>query len=200
MLSSAVKSLKGDKRTRTVKEQVLFYKDPKVSGFNVLTAQNQLELVFAKKRYHGLVVVGMVLITIYNLFWALTYRAHQINSVPKTYSVTKYSMQLSADGGNWSDMTCAAGLPCVFDSSTLAEKPDEIIRNVFLQEQLARFIKVLPWTWSNMEEEDLLGLTAESRPKRFPDIRLGVIGGSDTGSIPYRVLKEGCRPTKSSCS
>jgi hypothetical protein len=36
-----------------------------------------------------------VLIAIYNLFWALTYRAHQINSVPKTYSVTIYSMQLS---------------------------------------------------------------------------------------------------------
>jgi hypothetical protein len=42
-----------------------------------------------------------------------------------------------------------------------------------------------------MEEEDLLGLAAESRPKLFPDIRLGVIGGSDTGSIPYQVLKEG---------
>jgi hypothetical protein len=198
MLSAAVKELKGDKRTRTLADQLLYYKDPTVSGFNVLTAQNQLELVFAKKRYHGALVGAFVLATLYTFYWGMEYRS-QLNYAPKTFSVTTYSLQMSADGHNWSDVTCGAGAgqpapaaACVYESGVLAAKPDEVVRNVFPEAQVARFIKVQPWTWSRMEEDDLLAQSRYvTKYKQYAEMRLGVIGGSDTGSIPYRVVAEG---------
>jgi len=188
MLSSAVSDLKGDKITRTLAEQLLYYKDPTVSGFNTLTAQNQLELVFAKKRWHGLLVGFFLFCFLYTGYWGLQYR-DQLNYVPKTFSVTTYSIQISSDGRNWSDVTCGAGVACVYESGVLVERPDEIVRNVFPETQMGRFLKIQPWTWSRMEEDDLVD--KESRPKQYGEMRLGIIGASDTGSIPYRVVGEG---------
>ena len=54
---------------------------------------------------------------------------------------------------------------------------------------MARFLKIQPWTWSRMEEDDLVD--KESRPKQYGEMRLGIIGASNTGSIPYRVVAEG---------
>ena len=132
MLSSAVSELKGDKITRTLADQLLYYKDPTVSGFNILTAQNQLELVFAKKRYHGLLVGFFVWCFLYTGYWGLQYR-DQLNYVPKTFSVTTYSVQVSGDGRNWSDVTCGAGVAwaCAMVAFVAARAPLRVLRRCF---------------------------------------------------------------------
>ena len=189
-----MKELKGDKRTRTLADQVLYYKDRTVSGFNVLTAQNQLELVFTKKRYHATLVIFFVFSFLYTLYWGMYY-GDQLNYVPKTFSVTTYSLQISGDGSNWSDVKCGASVACVYETGQLVSEPDKVVRNVFPEAQVGRYIKVQPWTWSRMEEDDLLD--AKSRYKQYAEMRLGIIGGSDTGSIPYRVVAEGLQTQKS---
>ena len=186
-LGSAVKSLKGDVRTRTISEKTFFFKDRMVGGFTVLTAQNQLELVFAKKRYHFILVSLFLATFVYNMYWALAYRDRQ-NYTPKTFSVTTYGVQLSADGGNWSDVPCPERTvgACVFESSILASQPDDIVRNLFDQPQLARYVRILPWTWSRMEEEDKSGAG-----KIYAEMRVGIIGGSEKGSLPFNVIADG---------
>jgi len=187
ILGSAVKALKGDKRTRTITDKAFFFKDQKVKGFTVLTAQNQLELVFAKKRYHFTLVAFFAWISLYNMYWALAYRDRQ-NYTPKTFSVTTYGAQISPDAENWTDLPCiqSTGGACVFESSVLASQPDEIVQNLFDQPQLARYVKILPWTWSRMEETDKTGAGTI-----YAEMRVGIIGGSETGSLPFRVLAEG---------
>ena len=188
ILGSAVKALKGDKRTRTITDKAFFFKDQKVKGFTVLTAQNQLELVFAKKRYHFTLVALFTFVAFpYNMYWALAYRDRQ-NYTPKTFSVTTYGAQISSDAGNWTDLPCiqSTGGACVFESSVLASQPDEIVQNLFDQPQLARYVKILPWTWSRMEETDKTGAGTI-----YAEMRVGIIGGSETGSLPFRVLAEG---------
>ena len=186
-LGSAVKSLKGDKRTRTISEKVFFFKDRMVAGFTVLTAQNQLELVFAKKRYHFILVSLFLATFVYNMYWALAYRDRQ-NYTPKTFSVTTYGVQLSADGGNWSDVPCPERPvgACVFESSILASQPDDVVRNLFDQPQLARYVRILPWTWSKMDEEDKSGAG-----KMYAEMRVGVIGASEKGSLSFRIVADG---------
>ena len=189
-LGSAVEALNNDKRTMTLKDQVLFYKDPKVAGLNILMAQNQLELIFAKKRLHFLLIGIFFVGSVYNMYWALMYRERQ-NYAPKTFSVTTYGVQLSHDATNWTDLPCAdrTGGTCVFESSILASQPDAIVRHLFIQPEPVRYLKILPWTWSRMEEEDLSGAG-----KLHADMRVGIIGGSDTGSVPFRVLNDGVKP------
>jgi hypothetical protein len=186
-LGSAVKSLKGDVRTRTISEKTFFFKDRMVGGFTVLTAQNQLELVFAKKRYHFILVSLFLATFVYNMYWALAYRDRQ-NYTAKTFSVTTYGVQLSADGGNWSDVPCPERTvgACVFESSILASQPDDIVRNLFDQPQLARYVRILPWTWSKMEEEDKSGAG-----KIYAEMRVGVNGASEKGSLSFRIVADG---------
>ena len=88
-----------------------------------------------------------------------------------------------------------AGVACVYETGHLVSEPDKVVRNVFPEAQVGRYIKVQPWTWSRMEQDDLLD--AKSRYKQYAEMRLGIIGGSDTGSIPYRVVAEGLQTQKS---
>jgi len=126
------------------------------------------------------------------MYWALLYRDRQ-NYRPRTFSVTTYGVQLSQDAKNWSDIPCTdhAGGACVFESGILAAQPDEIVRNLFVQPELARYIKILPWTWSRMEEEENTGAG-----KIYAEMRLGIIGGSNTGSLSFRILTEGVKLCK----
>ena len=132
------------------------------------------------------------------MYWALAYRDLQ-NHTQKTFSVMTYGVQLSQDGGNWSDLPCADRVgtcrapivsACIFESSVLASQPDEIVHNLFNEPQLARFVKILPWTWSRMEEKDL------SLPDDtiYAEMRVGVIGVSRTGSVPFRLVADGFNP------
>ena len=160
-LGSAVKALKGDKRTRSIEDQIFFSKDRKVAGFNVLSAQNQLELVFAKKRYHFFLVAFMIGCCLYNVSNALAYWDRQ-NYTPKTFSVMRYGVQLSQDGGNWIDLSCAdrTGVACIFESSVLASQPDKIVLNLFDQPQLARYVKILHGRgWKKRTNLGLAGFT-----------------------------------------
>jgi hypothetical protein len=189
-LDSAVNALKGDKRTRTISDKVFFFKDQMVAGFTVLTAQNQLELVFAKKRYHFVLVSFFLVVFSYNVYWSLGIpNALMVLGIgAKTFSVTTYGVQLSADGGNWSDVPCPERPvgACVFESSILASQPDDIVRNLFDQPQLARYVRILPWTWSKMDEEDKSGAG-----KIYAEMRVGVIGASEKGSLSFRIVADG---------
>ena len=51
VLGEAVEALKGQKESLPLKEQLRIYRDPKVSGLNLIGAQNQLEVLAAKRKW-----------------------------------------------------------------------------------------------------------------------------------------------------
>ena len=50
VLGAAVEVLKGTVKALPLREQLEIYSDPKVSGMNLIGAQNQLEVVAAKRK------------------------------------------------------------------------------------------------------------------------------------------------------
>jgi len=64
-LVTAVQSLEDDPRAKTLNERLRNFRDPTVSGLNLIGAQNQLEVVMAKKKWLAMFIFFFTLQTIF---------------------------------------------------------------------------------------------------------------------------------------
>jgi len=184
-LERAVKSLQNDPRARTIKWQLNNYRDPDVTGLNLLGAQNQMEVGFAKEYWKWGFVILFWLISAYLVIWAII-NMKDLNYSMTTRSVTKYGVHLSLDGASWSHVSgsdCYGG-PCVFDSSILTSRPDDVVTNIFPHVSEARYIKIVPVTWEGMHED----VSSDHNHGAGGEMRLGIIGDGGNGNLDYRVL------------
>ena len=180
-LEEAVQSLRSDPRTKTLREQLDDYCDPKVSSFNLLCANHQLEILMAKHWWRYFAVATFGVIGLYQLAWSVISLLHFMH-LTQTSSVSTYGVQLSDNGTVWSSVVCndRTGDPCVFDSSILASRPEEVVTSLFPQQRKARFLRILAGTWSRIYNG-----TA-------PDMRVGILGAlGREGTLRYQVLSEG---------
>ncbi len=180
-LEEAVQSLRGNPITKTLQDQLDDYRDPKVSGLNLIGSNHQLEVFMAKGgwRYFFIVVLfACGLYWSYNSVLVLL----QLMELTKASSVLTYGVQLSKDGNVWNSVVCndRGGGPCVFESSILASRPGEVVTSLFPQQQEARYLKILAGTWQEIYN------------RKAPDMRLGILGAlGHESTLRYQVVSDG---------
>ena len=99
----------------------------------------------------------------------------------RPHSVTSYSVQLSVDGSNWTDVMCQ-GQFCVFDCSAAAsQRSDNVVRHRFPQTEEGRYLRLRPRTWENKHD----GAGA--------DLRMDIMLGSfeEEPSLDFAVMQDG---------
>jgi hypothetical protein len=173
--ADAVSLLQHDERAKTIKQRLHGYVDDSVSADVMLGAQNYLEVIFANNWksfiFSAFWLSAIVVVSIFVLpFCGLpVYRS--VISETKLRSVTSYGVQISFDRREWTDVDCAeSGGHCVFDCSILGVHPHHVVINRFPKKESARFVRVLPQTWLEMDDE-IFGA----------DLRLGIMGSLDDG-------------------
>ena len=187
LLAKTVQSLKNDPRTKTLKEQLRDFKDPTVSGVNLLGAQNQAEVILAKKGTMFLLICGIGILAILSLISGVNAMS-MFSYTAQTRSVLTYSVQFSNDAKAWRDVSCA-GILCIFDSSALVAQQDKVVSTVFPQEEVARFIQILPVTW---EGKDWNGKTfGPKEGAAGADLRLGFLEGVGKSKLNHRLVTHG---------
>ena len=163
-LGAAVDVLKGTVKALPLREQLEIYSDPKVSGMNLIGAQNQLEVVAAKRKWIWMILSLVLAYGVYQCVHGFRfYRELGLQFTPS--SVTAVSVQLSNDTLSWTDVPCPGGETCVFDTSSLASDLDKVATNWFPHQQTARFVKILPQVFYPRQ------VTGGA------DFRLGILGG-----------------------
>ena len=186
MLKEAVQSLKDDERTKTLQDQLDDYSDPKVSGLNLIGAQHQLEVAMAQQGYRWFFIWVLIVVTLYQAIYsgiAIMEMSGQTNS----YNLMTYGVQLSLNSTSWWPVVCQDAIvegPCIFDSSNLISRSEEVVSNLFSRQQKARYVKILPGTWESMRRgsnHDVIG----------PEFRLGVLGALGEVYLRYSVVSEG---------
>jgi hypothetical protein len=135
--------LQGDPRTKTLQEQLDDFSDPTVTGLNLITSRNQMELLLAKN-YWVMAVFTLiscwVIIILYDAAQTLT----SLHGGSGSGSATEYTVQLSANasiwGATWRNVVCkdeqysskwgdsggeVSRQPCVFQNipATSVSKP-----------------------------------------------------------------------------
>jgi len=180
-LEETVQSLRNDPRTKTLQDQLNDYCDPKVSGLNLIGANHQLEVMMSSRSYRYFFILVLLFIGFYQLYWSVISLVH-LNILAETISITTYGVQLSTNGTMWSPVVCndQNGGPCIFDSSILASRPDDVVTNIFPQQTEARYLKILAGTWQEIYNG------------KKPDMRLDIIGDlGQEGTLRYQVLSDG---------
>jgi len=187
LLVTAVQSLEDDPRAKTLKERLRNFRDPTVSGLNLIGAQNQLEVVMAKKKWLGMFVFFFTLQTIFYSIGAV-HAMNLLSYTAQTRSVLTYSVQVSNNARAWRDVSCE-GSPCIFDSSALVAQQDTVVSTLFPQQELARYIQILPATW---EGQNWNGKTFGLREGAAgADLRVGFLEGIGQSKLNYRLVTEG---------
>ena len=176
-LSDAIESLKGDLRAQTIQTQMHNYRDSKVSMLNMLGAQNQVSAVISKKPWLICWIFVMGIFSIWSVTSGLSLTT-ELSYTTINRSVLTYGVQLSKDSHTWQYVSCQRtnGGRCAFEIS--GTKSDVLATGLFPQDEEARYVRILPWTWNGMQDG------------RGADMRLGILGG-DNGNLDYRVLSEG---------
>ena len=187
-LGDAIDRLKRDPRTKTIQEQMEGYKDSKVSTVNLLGAQNQVSAFIKKKHWVYLWTLVWLFFTVWNwwYFVDLMQELSYTTQNPPMGSVMTYGVQVRNDTTQWRYVLCKDnhGDPCVFDSRITATGAQAgSLLPLFPRQEEARFVKILPYTW--------IGMHNSNTGRRGADMRLGIIGVSDRGTLDYRVLSDG---------
>ena len=191
MLSEAVQSLKDDERTKTLQDQLADYKDPKVSGLNLLGANHQLEVFMSQVGWKWFFICTLLVVFFYQAYWtALSFV--QMSDQFKSHNMITYGVQLSLNATLWWDVVCQERSlyrdtlvegPCIFDSS-LISRSDDMATNLFARHEKARYLKILPGTWEAMQGDSNLDRVG-------PDFRLGILGDLGQGNLDYGVVADG---------
>ena len=181
-LGDAIERLKSDPRAKTIQEQMEGYRDSKVSVLNLLGAQNQSAAWLGKRLmvWGWFTFMGAVTLWRFRTFLALM---RELSYATQHRSVIRYGVQLSNDTHTWRHVSCAhnQASPCVFERSETLDE-DVIASNFFSSHENARYVKVLPWLWSGLNDVKILS--------RAGDMRLGILGGEE-GGLDYRILSDG---------
>jgi hypothetical protein len=189
-LEEAVQALKDDPRTKTLQEQLDDFRDPKVSGLNLMGANHQLEVLMAQRGWRWFFLSALLCAGLYQGFGAVTGFA-RLSNIITSGNILTYGVQLSTNGTLWIPVVAKDGNgdAYLFDSSALASKPGNVVSALFPQEEKARYIKILPGTWEGMRVQDL---NQKTYSPTAPDLRLAVLGAlGREGALPYRVLSDG---------
>jgi len=179
-LGEAVESLKGDPRTKTLKEQLDDFSDPNVSGLNLVNARNQAEVLYAKKYWlFALIAIAMYFLFHRSILGVVSMTHIQSKIQLRSQDVTAFTVQLS-NGSGWSsvqstlDNTCNNGVHgiCVFRRES--KSSDEVTVFHFPVGEKARFVRILP-------EVPIAG----------GDMRLGILGDVGKNNLIYQIVNPG---------
>ena len=170
-LSLAVESLRNDPRTKSIKDRLRTFSDSAA-----VNAAAEEWFSWGKD-----VILG--------LFWfSLLTFALPILGLPlyrsilaRPHSITSFTVQLSADGSNWTNVMCQ-GRDCEFDCSAVSSDPGFVSTHRFPQAEEARYLRLSTSSWENMDDGSA-----------GADLRLGVraVSPENGPSLVFAVLQDG---------
>jgi len=186
-IADAVASLQGDPRTKSISDRLASFRD---SAAENAAAEKRLAWV--------LDVLGVVIgATVLFALGVMGLPLHQALA-SRPHSVTSFSVQLSVDGNNWTNVMCpwgkreqhseGQGQKCVFDASP---EQSSVVTHWFPQAEEGRYLRLLPRTWENKQD----GTGADLRldimysPEEIPNLGFAVMQGGQPGQA---WLQAGC--------
>lgn len=113
-LGEAVAALKNSPQAMSLKERLRTYRDPTVSSFNLVGAQNQIEVLATKTKWIVLLVIMVGLFGGWMIFTSIS-RWGVLNFSDEPHVVNAVSVQVSNDSVTWRDIRCKND-PCIFDT------------------------------------------------------------------------------------
>jgi hypothetical protein len=172
-LADAVASLRNDPRTRSIAERLTSFSDS--------AAENEVlnqRLAWLTEFVWTSILVSVLAFSLPVIGFPLH---HSLASNP--HSVTSYTVQLSIDGSNWTNVMCPGGECEVQQKCVFYASPEKSmgVTHWFPRTEEARYLRLLPSSWENMHD----GTGA--------DLRLGVISGTpeEGSSLTFAVVQDG---------
>ena len=177
-LADAVASLQGDPRTKSIAGRLASFSDSAAENAIAEAWFNWAFFCFLCITFFAVLAFALPIMGL-PLHQALASRPH---------SVTSYSVQLSVDGSNWTDVICpwgrredhseGQGQKCVFDASP---EQSSVVTHWFPSTQEGRYLRLRTRTWEN--DNDGAGA----------DLRLRIMSGSSEGepSLAFGVMQDG---------
>jgi hypothetical protein len=112
-LGEAVDALRNSPQAMSLKERLRTYRDPTVSGLNLVGAQNQIEVLATKTKWLVTFIVLFLGLGLLQLMLSITGTPKL--SVARSAVVKSVSVQVSNDSVTWHEISCGRR-PCIFDT------------------------------------------------------------------------------------